>query len=396
MARQINRLTARRVETVKETGLFSDGGGLYLAVSDSGAKNWRLILSVNGKRREKSLGSARIVSLADARRKRDEALKLRHEGHDPFALWAEPDRDDVPTFGSVALDFIASKEAGWRNAKHRQQWRSTLTTYAARIWEKPVEDVVFGDVLAILKPIWSTKAETAKRVRGRIERVLDYAKFMNLRRGENPAAWKGNLEHPLPAQQKGPKRHHSAMPYEEAPAFFERLRERNSVSAKALQFTMLTAARTGEALGATWQEIDLNKALWTIPASRMKASKEHQVPLSAAAVNLLKTLKLGRAGEEFVFPGQAGKKPLSNMAMLMLLRRMKVEEFTVHGFRSTFRDWAGDKTDVAREVVEQALAHTFGKVERAYRRGHALEKRRALMEAWAAFLAENDSSATRW
>jgi integrase len=179
------------------------------------------------------------------------------------------------------------------------------------------------------------------------------------------------------------------MPYEVAPAFFERLREQNSVAAKALQFTMLTAARTGEALGATWQEIDLNKALWTIPASRMKASKEHQVPLSAAAVNLLKTLKHGRDGEEFVFPGQAGKKPLSNMAMLMLLRRMKVEEFTVHGFRSTFRDWAGDKTDVAREVVEQALAHTFGKVERAYRRGHALEKRRALMEAWSAFLASN-------
>jgi integrase len=389
MARQINRLTARRVETVKETGLFSDGGGLYLAVSDSGAKNWRLILSVNGKRREKSLGSARIVSLADARRKRDEALKLRHEGHDPFALWAEPDRDDVPTFGSIALDFIASKEAGWRNAKHRQQWRSTLTTYAARIWEKPVEDVVFGDVLAILKPIWSTKAETAKRVRGRIERVLDYAKFMNLRRGENPAAWKGNLEHPLPAQQKGPKRHHAAMPYEEAPAFFHSLCEQSSLSAKALQFTILTAARTGEALGATWQEIDLDKALWTIPASRMKAAKEHQVPLSAAAVDLLKTLKQGREGQALIFPGQSGKKPLSNMAMLMLLRRMKVEEFTVHGFRSTFRDWAGDKTNFAREVVEHALAHMIGsEVERAYRRGHALEKRRDLMGAWAAYLGE--------
>jgi integrase len=388
VGRPINRLTARQVETVRERGLFSDGAGLYLSVSDSGGKNWRLILTIDGKRREKSLGSARIVSLADARRKRDEALKLRHEGHDPFALWAEPDRDDVPTFGSVALDFIASKEAGWRNAKHRQQWRSTLTTYAARIWEKPVEDVVLGDVLAILKPIWSTKAETAKRVRGRIERVLDYAKFMKIRRGENPAAWKGNLEHPLPAQQKGPKRHHSAMPYENAPAFFERLREQNSVSAKALQFTMLTAARTGEALGATWQEINLDKALWTIPASRMKAGKEHLVPLSAAAVNLLKTLTQGRSGEGPVFPGQTGKKPLSNMAMLMLLRRMNVEEFTVHGFRSTFRDWAGDKTSFAREVVEHALAHTIGsEVERAYRRGHALEKRRELMEAWAGFLA---------
>jgi integrase len=388
VARQINRLNARRVAAEKEPRLHADGNGLYLAVSDTGAKSWRLILTINGKRRELGLGSANVVSLGEARTKRDEALKLRQQGLDPFEVWRRTGKEDVRTFGSVALDFIASKEAGWRNAKHRQQWRSTLTTYAAPIWEKPVDEVAFGDVLAILKPIWSTKAETAKRVRGRIERVLDYAKFMNLRMGENPAAWIGNLEHPLPAQQKGPKRHHAAMPYEQAPAFFQSLCEQSSLSAKVLKFTILTAARTGEALGATWQEIDLDKALWTIPASRMKAGKEHQVPLSAAAVDLLKTLKEGREGQALIFPGQSGKKPLSNMAMLMLLRRMKVEEFTVHGFRSTFRDWAGDRTDFAREVVEHALAHMIGsEVERAYRRGHALEKRRELMEAWAGFLA---------
>jgi integrase len=383
-------LTARQVETVRERGLFSDGAGLYLSVSDSGGKNWRLILTIDGKRREKSLGSARIVSLADARRKRDEALKLRHEGHDPFAVWARPNHDEIPTFGSVALDFITSKEAGWRNEKHRQQWRSTLKRYAAAIWDKQVDQVSVDDVSAVLKPIWSRKAETAKRVRGRIERILDAARVNGLRCGHNPATWKGNLEHLLPAQRKGPKQHHAAMPYEKAPAFFQRLANQSSISAKALQFTILTAARTGEALGARWQEIDLDRSLWTVPAVRMKAGKEHQVPLSAAAVTLLKTLKQGRDGEDYVFPGQSRKKPLSNMSMLMLLRRMKVEEFTVHGFRSTFRDWAGDKTDFAREVVEHALAHTVGsQVERAYRRGHALEKRRGLMEAWARFLAKS-------
>jgi integrase len=388
MARQINRLNARRVAAEKEPRLHADGNGLYLAVSDTGAKSWRLILTIDGKRRELGLGPAAIVSLREARAKRDEALKLRQQGLDPFEVWRRAPRDETTTFGSVALDFIAGKESGWRNEKHRQQWRSTLKTYASSIWDKQVDQVSIDDVRAVLKPIWSTKAETAKRVRGRIERILDAARVNGLRSGQNPATWRGNLEHLLPPQRKGPKQHHAAMPYEDAPAFFGRLCEQHSVSASALQFTMLTAARTGEALGATWQEINLDKALWTIPASRMKAGKEHLVPLSAAALNLLKTLKQGRSGEGPVFPGQTGKKPLSNMAMLMLLRRMNVEEFTVHGFRSTFRDWAGDKTSFAREVVEHALAHTIGsEVERAYRRGHALEKRRELMEAWAGFLA---------
>jgi integrase len=391
VARQINRLNARRVDTLKQPGLHADGNGLYLAVSESGAKSWRLILTRKKQRRELGLGSTHVVSLKEARAKRDEALKLRQQGLDPFEVWRRAPKDDTGTFGSVALDLIASWESGWKNEKHRQQWRSTLKTYASSIWEKPVDQIAVDDIRAILEPIWSTKPETAKRVRGRIERILDAARVNGLRSGHNPATWKGNLEHLLSAQRKGPKQHHAAMPYEDAPAFFERLRDQNSVSAKALQFTMLTAARTGEALGATWQEIDLDKALWIIPASRMKAGKEHQVPLSEAAVGLLKTLKHEREGQDLVFPGQSGKKSLSNMAMLMLLRRMKVEAFTVHGFRSTFRDWAGDETDFAREVVEHALAHTIGsEVERAYRRGHALEKRRDLMEEWAAFLTYPD------
>jgi hypothetical protein len=271
VARQINRLNARRVATLKEPGLHADGLGLYLAVSDTGAKSWRLILHVNKKRRELGLGPAHVVSLSDARAKRDEALKLRQDGLDPFEVWRGPKNDDVSTFGSVAMDFIAKNEAGWRNEKHRQQWRSTLQTHAAPIWEKCVDEVSVKDVEAILEPIWTSKAETAKRVRGRIERVLDAAKARKLRSGENPAAWKGNLKHLLPPQKKGPKRHHPAMPYEEVTSFFQRVRDENSISAKALQFTMLTAARTGETLGATWQEIDLDKRLWTIPASRMKA-----------------------------------------------------------------------------------------------------------------------------
>lgn len=389
MARAINRLNARKVDTLKRPGRHADGNGLYLVVREGGAKAWCLILNINGKRRELGLGPLSAVSLADARAKRDEALRLRQQGLDPTDVWARNvDDDGAPSFGSFALDFIAGKENGWRNEKHRQQWRSTLKTYAAPIWGTPVDEVSADDVLAILKPIWVPKAETAKRVRGRIERVLDAAKVKKLRSGENPARWKGNLEHLLPPQRKGPKQHHPAMPYEEAPAFFRRLQEEASVSAKALQFTILTAARTGEAIGATWQEIDLEKALWTVPASRMKAAKEHQVPLSAAALKVLKSLKHDRDAEDPVFPAQSGKKPLSNMAMLMLLRRMKVDEFIVHGFRSTFRDWAGDKTDFAREVVEHALAHTIGsEVERAYRRGHALEKRRELMGAWGNFLA---------
>ena len=251
------------------------------------------------------------------------------------------------------------------------------------IWDKGIADVDVEDLLAILRPIWTSKPETARRVRGRIEAVLNAAKVRSMRQGENPAIWRGNLELLLAKQRSGPKQHHSAMAFNQVPSFMEKLRERPAMAARALEFTILTAARTSEVLHAHWAEVDLDAALWTIPAQRMKAGKEHRVPLAAAALALL----VGQERtSELVFPSAEGNKSLSNMSMAMLLRRMEREE-TVHGFRSSFRDWCGEMTNYPREIAEQALAHTVGsEVERAYRRGDALEKRRELMEAWATFL----------
>lgn len=387
MAREVNRLNARQVATLKKPGMHSDGNGLYLAISKSGAKSWRLIFQVNGKRRELGLGPLSAVSLADARSKRDEALRIRQQGLDPAVVWTQGGANGDAAFGTVALEFISSHEEGWKNEKHRKQWRSTPETYAAPIWQKPVSAVNMHDVLAILRPIWISKPETARRVRGRIEMVLDAACAKGLRTGGNPARLKGNLDHWLPRQRQQPE-HHDAMPYEEVPAFFAQLSQRKDLSAKALRFTILTAARTGEVLGATWDEFDLANAIWTIPAARMKGGEEHRVALSATAITLLEELREMSGEEGFVFPGMKEGRPLSNMVMLMLLRRMGVPDVTVHGFRSTFRDWAGDTTDFPREVVEQALSHRIGNaVERAYRRGDALNKRKELMDAWALYLA---------
>ena len=393
MARAINRLSARRVQTLREPGRHSDGNGLYLVVREGGSKSWCLIININGKRRELGLGPASAVTLADARAKRDEALRLRQQGFDPQEVWGRSTRDAAAqTFGSVALEFIGSHESGWKNEKHRKQWRSTLENYAAPIWDKPIADVDENDVLAMLKTIWTTKPETARRVRGRIERVLNAAKARKLRAGENAAQWRGGLEHWLP-QQKVEVEHHDAMAYDHVPEFYSRLTKLEVTSANALRFTMLTAARTGETLGATWKEFDLDKALWVIPGARMKKGKEHRVPLSSAAIALLEGIDGDREPDAYVFTGSKPRKSLSNMAMLMLLRRMKIDDVTVHGFRSAFRDWAGDtQLQFPREIVEQALSHAVGsEVERAYRRGDALEKRRELMEVWARFLkAEPD------
>jgi integrase len=388
VAREINRLSARTVQTLQRPGRHADGNGLYLVVREGGAKSWCLILNINGKRRELGLGPVSAVTLADAREKRNEALRLRQQGLDPQEVWGRANNDAAaPTFGAVALEFIGSHETGWKNEKHRKQWRSTLETYAAPIWDKPIADVDENDVLAILKPIWMTKAETARRVRGRIERVLNAAKARKLRTGENAAQWKGGLEHWLP-QQKSVSEHHDAMPYGDVPDFYARLIKLEATSADALRFTILTAARTGETLGATWKEFDLVNALWVIPGARMKEGKEHRVPLSPAAVALLEDIERDHEPDDHVFPGSKRGKPLSNMAMLMLLRRMKIAGATVHGFRSAFRDWAGDtQLQFPREIVEQALSHAVGsEVERAYRRGDALDKRRELMQAWAQFL----------
>ena len=390
MARATHRLTARGVAALKEPRLHADGNGLYLHVSASGAKSWRFIYRFSGKRCELGLGAISKTTLAEARDAAAKARALVKEGIDPKAARQRKAAVVDASFGAVATALIDGIEAGWRNPKHRQQWRNTLETYAAPIWDKDVAQIVADDLLEILRPIWQTKPETASRVRGRIERVLDAAKVRGLRSGENPASWRGNLSLLLPARSgKAPDRHHAAMPYNAVPALLVRLSDRAAVAARALEFTILTAARTSETLQATWSEIDLEAELWTIPATRMKAGKEHRVPLSAAALRVLRHMKAAAEllPADYIFHGADSRHPLSNMSMAMLLRRLDVHDVTVHGFRSSFRDWAGEETDYPREVAEAALAHAVGsEVERAYRRGDALAKRREMMEAWARYL----------
>jgi len=374
------RLTARKVATAKP-GKYSDGGNLYLIVADSGARKWVLRFTWRGRAKEMGLGSAISVSLADAREKAADARRKVAQGLNPID---ERKRDGgIPTFGEMADKVREALSAGFRNEKHKAQWKTTLETYAAPLRAKPVDTIVTDDVLAALKPIWTKKAETASRVRGRIEKVLDAAKARGFREGENPARWRGHLDHLLPKPLKLTRGHHAAMAYEDVPKFIGHLRKREAVAALALEFCILTAARSGEVLGMQWSEIDMDKTIWTVPAERMKAGREHRVPLSARAVAILKALAKTTQGK-FVFTGQTPHKPLSGMAMEMLLRRMKIDDATVHGFRSSFRDWAGNVSNFPREIMEMALSHVIGdKAEQAYRRGDALDKRRKLMEAWA-------------
>ncbi len=378
------KLTARAAATTKP-GRYGDGAGLYLVVSESGARKWVFRFSFAGKVTEMGLGAADLVSLAEARDKALEARRTLASGRNPIearraAMVAVAGK---PTFGAVADALIAAKESEWRNAKHRAQWRMTLETYAALLRSRPVDEIDTEAVLAVLKPIWQAKPETASRLRGRIEAVLDAAKAQGLRSGENPAAWRGHLSHLLPKRGVLTRGHHAAMDYRAVPAFLAQLRGREATAALALEFCILTATRSGETLGARWSEIDMAAKVWTVPAARMKAARAHRIPLSDRAMAILEKLSAARTGD-FVFPGQRGDKPLSNMAMEMVLRRMKLDGVTVHGFRSAFRDWAGNETSFPREVAEAALSHVIGdKAEQAYRRGDALEKRRALMAAWA-------------
>jgi integrase len=328
--------------------------------------------------------------LAEAREKAASARRKIAQGLNPID--ERKRTGGVPTFGEVADDVRGALSEGFRNEKHKAQWKSTLETYAAPLRGTPVDLIATDDVLTVLKPIWTTKAETASRVRGRIERILDAAKARGFRHGENPARWRGHLDHLLARPSKLARGHHAAMPYEDVAAFTAKLRKREATSALALELCILTAARTGEILGMRWLEIDLDKRIWTVPANRMKAGREHRIPLSPRAVAILRRLERMKAGE-FVFPGRARNKPLSNMAMEMVLRRMKVEDATVHGFRSSFRDWAGNVSNFPREVTETALAHVIvDKAEQAYRRSDALEKRRKLMDAWAAYCEPKTSA----
>ena len=383
-------------------GRYGDGGKLYLLVRPDDSAFWLFRYTTEGKMREMGLGPARgshAIPLAKARKKAFELFEQVAEGLDPLAervaaVEAEKVQATVAvrraiTFREVAEDYIANHAAGWANAKHKAQWGSTLATYAyPLIGAVPVVEVSTNHVLNVLRPIWHNKAETAVRLRGRIESILTAATVKGLRLGENPARWRGHLAELLPARSKvAPVEHHPALPFPELPAFFLRLQAADGLGARALELAILTAARTGEVLGATWAEIDLDAALWAIPAARMKAKREHRVPLSAPAVALLRKLATIREGD-FVFSGQNPGKALSNMALLMALRRMKRPDLTAHGFRSTFRDWAAETTHFPSEVVEMALAHAVGdKVEAAYRRGDLFLKRRELMDDWASFTA---------
>jgi integrase len=334
------------------------------------------------------LGSAEIVTLAHARAKRDEARRTVSQGKNPISE-KKLKRDKV-LFGTFSEQVISDLESGWKNEKHVAQWKSTIKTHAACVYNVPVDEVDVSHVLKILTPIWNEKPETATRLRGRIERILDAARAKGLRNGDNPARWRGHLQHLLPRRAVRERKHHPAARVSEMPKLYGALNSRDAPSAKALMFTILTACRTNEALASRWEEIDIENKLWTIPASRMKAGKTHRVPLSQASMDCLGP---GRNPEDHIFATTDGR-PLSNMAMAMLLRRMGLLDITVHGFRSTFRDWAGDQTDHSRETIEAALAHVFGDAtERAYRRGDALEKRRILMDDWASFLTNPPSDA---
>lgn len=387
MAREVNRLSARRVQTETKPGRHSDGNGLYLIVDPSGAKRWLFIYRRVGKQKEMGLGGVGAVPLAEARKRRDKAREQLAAGVDPIGEKRAQKARSSPalTFGAFADQMIAEWAKGFKNPKLSHQWTQTIRDHAAALRTMPVNTLGTEDVLAALQPIWTTKGETASRLRGRIERILDAAKVKGLRSGENPARWRGHLDHLLPRRKKLTRGHHAAMPFVDVPAFVERLRERKAIAALGLEFLILTAARPGEARGAQWAEFDLDAKLWTVPAARMKAGRDHRVPLTDRAVQIVKELKTIKRGD-FVFAGHKASKPLSNMAFDALLTRMKVD-FTAHGFRSSFRDWAGEMTNFAREVAEAALAHAVGdEVELAYRRGDALEKRRRLMEAWTNYV----------
>lgn len=395
-------LSAAQVAKLSEVGLHAVGGvaGLQLRIDPAGSRHWILRVTVGKKRRDIGLGGFPTVTLAQARERAREARELIWRGVDPVeqrkaARAALIAAQSVLTFDECARRFLANKEHEFRSGKHAAQWRATIKTYASPvIGSLPVNQVELRHVEAVLTPIWTTKTETAKRLRGRVEAVLDWATVTGHRKGDNPARWKGNLDSVLASPNKvARKQHFAAMPYTEVPAFLTDLREREGIAARALEFTVLTAARSGETRGATWKEIDMEAGTWTIPGDRMKAGKEHRVPLTDAAIAILRALpRLDDSPDSPVFFAPRGGH-LSDMALTAVLRRMKID-VTVHGFRSSFRDWAADQTSFPREVAEQALAHTLQGVEAAYRRSDLFEKRRALMDAWASYCAPGDAKVT--
>lgn len=382
MARSIHKLNSRLVASISDTGRHSDGGGLYLRVFNSGSKSWVYMWNRGGKRREMGLGSLDVLSLKEARDKAAECRKMVSEGLDPIE---ERQIEDEPTFLKCAMDYIAAHEKRWKNEKHRYQWRQTLTVYAKPLHKLKVSEVTTPHILAVLKPIWNEKHETATRLRSRIEAVLDYATAMGWRTGMNPAIWRGNLKSLLPQISKSKRVvHHKSLPYQDMPAFMAELREREGITPRLMEFAILTACRSIEAREAVWSEFNLDVGTWTIPKARMKAGQEHIVSLSGRALEIVKELHVFKRAE-YVFPHPDSLKPLSVNAPRALLKRMGYD-VTFHGFRATFKSWATDKTHVQREVIEMALAHKIGSnVEQAYLRSTALDKRRELMERWSQF-----------
>lgn len=405
-----NKLSARKILEATKPGYLLDGGGLYLQIgrraparegepqrkpSEEVWKSWcfRYHDRVTGRRREMGLGPLIDVSLAEAREKASELRKMLLDGKDPLdernrkRAEAKAAIASMITFDEAAERCIADKRPGWKNPKHTEQWVSTLGTYASPILGKlPVNDIDLALVRKVLDPIWTTKNETASRVRQRLESVLAWATVSGYRTGDNPARWKGHLDHLLPKPSKVQKKEHfAALPYVEIGAFIQALRGQQGVASLAMEFTILTASRTGEVIGARWEEFDLEKGFWTVPAERMKAHKEHIVPLSPRAAQIVRELAQTKLGP-WVFPGWKQGTHLSNMGMSKTLQRMNRTDITVHGFRSSFRDWAGEQTNYSRELIEHALAHKLkDKAEAAYARSTMPERRRGLMEAWAAY-----------
>lgn len=398
--RAANKLTAVKVGKLTAPGRYGDGGGLWLQIAAGGTKSWIFRFKLNKHPRQMGLGPVAVVSLAEARELASDARKMLLAGRDPIearkatrtASRLESARSI--TFETAAERYITAHEAAWRNDKHRAQWRATLATYAyPMIGTLLVASIDTALVLQILEPIWNSRPETAGRVRGRIEAILDWAAAREYRSAENPARWRGHLNKLLPARSRIRRvKHHAAMPFAEVPAFMAELRTRPFVSSLALQWNILAAARTGETLGARWREVDLGQRVWNIPGERSKSGRPHRVPLTDGALAILDAApREGDDGDAWLFPGGRAGKPLSSMALLELLRGMRGNGITVHGFRSAFRDWAAECTSHPSEVAEAALAHIVGdKVEAAYRRGDLFDKRRRLMRDWARFCGASE------
>lgn len=406
MAKRINRLSAVGVQRITEQGLHPDGAGLYLQVNSRGAKSWIYRFSISGRAREMGLGSLLVVGLADAREKAHDVRRQVAAGVDPIeARKAAKVEQRLQAAGSVTFDeaterFIAVQEAGWRNDKHRQQWRATLRTYASpSIGSTPVADIGTGHITKILDPLWPAKPETASRLRGRIERILDWSRVRGYRVGENPARWRGHLDQLYPSKTKvRPVQHHAAVPIDAIPKVYARLRDADGVAALAARFTILTAARVGMVVESTDAELE-KESIWSLAPGRMKSARGFNVPLSTEALAVLDEAKKWRAllprdpiNDRRLFPGHRAGRPLSHTAVMNALRDAGAGHATTHGCRSTFKDWASERTGFSNEVSEMALAHVVGdKTEAAYRRGDLLKKRAALMEAWADFVTGKPS-----